>query len=78
MLDRVYSGSYLGRAYDEPKAMVAYSKVKEKEIIPILAWCCWKVRNLMVFEGVAGSAQEARTKVMRLASAAIHRSSCRN
>ena len=53
------------------RAMVSYSKIKGKEIIPILAWCCWKVRNLMVFEGVAGTVRDARIMVMRLASAVI-------
>ena len=51
--------------------MVIYSKIKEKDIIPILAWCCWKVCNLMVFEGVIGSVREARIMVMRFASAII-------
>ena len=53
------------------RAIISYSKIKEKEIIPILAWCCWKARNLMVFEGVVGSVRDARAMVMRLASAVI-------
>lgn len=53
------------------RAMVSYSKVKGFEIIPILAWCCWKARNLMVFEGLFGSARDARAIVMRFAAAVV-------
>ena len=53
------------------RAMVSYSKIKGLEIIPILAWCCWKARNLMVFEGLTGSARDARALVMRFAEAVV-------
>jgi hypothetical protein len=61
-----------GEGMTGQKVMVAYSKVKGKEIIPILAWCCWRIRNLMVFEGVSGTVQEAKATVMRLAEATIY------
>ena len=53
------------------RAMEYFSKGKEKEIIPILAWCCWKIRNLVVFEGYQGSARESTLLVRRFASDVI-------
>ena len=53
------------------RAMDSFGRIKEKEIIPILAWCCWKVRNLVVFEGYDGSDREAKLLVIRFASDVI-------
>ena len=53
------------------KAMVSFNKIKEKEIIPILAWCCWRVRNLTVFEGFDGTDEEAKALVVRYAMEVI-------
>ena len=53
------------------RAMDSFGRTKEKGIIPILAWCCWKVRNLVVFESYDGSDREAKLLVLRFASDVI-------
>ena len=44
------AGVFWGGDMTGERAMNSFAKIKEREIIPILAWCCWKVRNLIVFD----------------------------
>ena len=53
------------------RAMNSFAKIKEREIIPILAWCYWKVRNLTVFDNFNGSTTEAVFLVIRFAQDVI-------
>jgi hypothetical protein len=56
-----------GGSMNGERAMKFASKSKDMEIIPILAWCCWKIRNLVVFDGLAGSDDDIKLLIRRFA-----------